>query len=149
MRTHLDDVAFLCDAVDAAKETLRAAERGVDSASSTLEAVKKSASYLRLQAAQATVVTLTIGKELAKQGLAGWAAIDPIADRVVNGPASNLVTLKELVLSASLRSMSGTLHIAVLGRHDIADVPHRPRADHRTPARRSPGEARTGTPMDG
>jgi hypothetical protein len=75
---------------------------------------------VRLKAVTATIATLKGSKDLIKAGLGGWAAVDRIGQMVVDGASSGLVTVDEVELTGSLRSLSGTLDVTVsVGDSDI------------------------------
>ena len=99
--------------MDAAKETLKIARKSRDVAEDGIATVKKSAGYVRLKAARATLDTLRAGKAVADAGLGGWNAVDKIGQLVVDSGSNGLVTVEDIELSASLRQARGTLEITV------------------------------------
>jgi len=105
--------AALCGAMDAAKETLKVADRAVDATKKTLAEIKKSADYVRLGTLKTTIATLKAGKDLISQGLAGWAAVDRVGQMVVDGSANGIISLDEFELSGSLRNLRGELEVTL------------------------------------
>lgn len=108
----------LCDVMDAAKETLRAANSTLDASKDSLKAIEKSADYARLQTSKATLNTLKAGSKLADAGLAGWGAIDNVGNMVLAG--GDLVEIEEVELRGSLKKRTGSLSVvASVGDEEI------------------------------
>jgi len=107
----LGPIGFVCDTVDAAKETVKAAKKSLDAAKDVLAGIEKSAKYAKLKTAEATLASLEAGNELVKAGLAGWAAIDNVTKLVANGVAKDLISIEEIELEGSLKKLKGSLRI--------------------------------------
>lgn len=107
----LGPIGFVCDTVDAAKETVKATKKSLDAAKDVLAGIEKSAKYAKLKTAEATLASLEAGNELVKAGLAGWAAIDNVTKLVANGVAKDLISIEEIELEGSLKKLKGSLRI--------------------------------------
>lgn len=111
----------LCDVMDAAEETLEVTKRGFKAAEDSLDGIRKSTSYLRLQAVTASLAAIKAGKSAADAAFSGWSAVDKVGQMVVAG--GDLIEIEGLEFEGALRQLKGTIAVtANVGGAEVTET---------------------------